>query len=57
MTIKLFVAVLATLSLLTASAAQAAIHGRQAEAPPWSFACINDSGPTDCGEPMWIYGD
>jgi hypothetical protein len=29
--------------------------GYQGEAPPWSFACIKDSGPTDCREPMWIY--
>jgi hypothetical protein len=57
MTTKLFAAVLAVLSLSMTSAAQAAVHGRQAEAPPWSFACINDSGPTQCGEPTWIYGD
>jgi len=31
--------------------------GYQGEAPPWSFACIKDSGPTQCGEPMWIYGN
>jgi hypothetical protein len=30
-------------------------RGYQGEAPPWSFACIKDSGPTDCREPMWIY--
>lgn len=31
--------------------------GRQVEAPPWSFACIKDTGPTQCGEPMWVYGN
>jgi hypothetical protein len=30
--------------------------GRQVEAPPWSFACMKDTGPTQCGEPMWVYG-
>ncbi len=30
--------------------------GRQVEAPPWSFACMKDNGPTQCGEPMWVYG-
>jgi hypothetical protein len=31
--------------------------GRQVEAPPWSFACMKDTGPTQCGEPMWVYGN
>jgi hypothetical protein len=31
-------------------------EGRQITAPSWSFACMTDQGPTDCGEPMWIYG-
>jgi hypothetical protein len=31
-------------------------QGREIVAPPWSFACINDQGPTECGEPMWAYG-
>lgn len=57
MTIRLFAAVLAALSLSMANAAQAAIHGRQGEAPPWSFACTTDHGPSECREPMWIYGD
>jgi hypothetical protein len=29
---------------------------RQSAAPPWSAACMTDHGPSDCGEPMWIYG-
>src|SRR5215469_6136004 len=29
---------------------------RQTAAPPWSAACMTDHGPSDCGEPMWIYG-
>lgn len=32
------------------------IVGREIAAPPWSFACINDHGPTQCDEPMWVYG-
>jgi hypothetical protein len=31
-------------------------EGRQVAAPPWSAACMTDHGPSDCGEPMWIYG-
>jgi hypothetical protein len=31
-------------------------QGREIAAPPWSFACINDQGPTVCNEPMWAYG-
>jgi hypothetical protein len=30
--------------------------GREVAAPPWSDACITDDGPSQCGEPMWIYG-
>ena len=30
--------------------------GRQIAAPPWSAACMTDQGPSECGEPMWIYG-
>ena len=30
--------------------------GRQVEAPPWSFACMTDHGPSNCREPMWVYG-
>jgi hypothetical protein len=30
--------------------------GREVAAPPWSFACINDQGPHQCDEPVWVYG-
>jgi hypothetical protein len=29
---------------------------RQIAAPSWSAACMTDHGPSECGEPMWIYG-
>ncbi|WP_375789732.1 hypothetical protein ACE10Z_21905 [Bradyrhizobium sp. Pha-3] len=32
------------------------IVGRQIAAPPWSSACMNDTGPRECDEPMWVYG-
>ena len=32
-----------------------AIEGREVAAPPWSAACMTDHGPSECGEPMWIY--
>ena len=38
------------------SAHSNAIEGRQIAAPPWSAACMTDHGPSECGEPMWIYG-
>ena len=68
MNTKWIFATLLVLPLIaTASAAQARPRGapdaaawgsggRQVEAPPWSFACIEDSGPSRCGEPMWAYG-
>ena len=31
-------------------------EGHQIAAPPWSAACMTDHGPSDCGEPMWVYG-
>ena len=31
------------------------IEGRQIAAPPWSSACMTDHGPSECGEPRWIY--
>jgi hypothetical protein len=31
-------------------------EGREVAAPPWSFACMNDQGPQQCDEPMWVYG-
>ena len=62
----IFAALLALPPVATTSAAYAGPHhahyraipsmtGHQTEAPPWSFACIKDSGPTRCGEPMWVY--
>lgn len=66
MNTKLILAALAVVSLMaTAGAAQAGVHRShdaairavrcyQGEAPPWSFACIKDNGPTECREPMWI---
>jgi hypothetical protein len=68
MSIKLMPAALLALTLTgLASAGQAAPRrppdaagaatGYQGEAPPWSFACMKDHGPTRCGEPMWIYGN
>jgi hypothetical protein len=32
------------------------IEGREVMAPPWSAACMTDHGPSQCDEPMWIYG-
>jgi hypothetical protein len=42
-------------------AAQAHSHesqivGREVAAPPWSAACMTDHGPSQCDEPMWVYG-
>ena len=31
-------------------------NGHEIAAPPWSAACMTDHGPSECGEPMWIYG-
>jgi hypothetical protein len=62
---SLFLSSLLVLALTTSFAAAAAakqVHaaprviGREVPAPPWSFACMNDRGPTECGEPMWVYG-
>jgi hypothetical protein len=30
--------------------------GREVAAPPWSAACMTDHGPSQCGEPMWVFG-
>jgi hypothetical protein len=32
------------------------IEGREVAAPPWSAACMTDHGPSQCDEPMWVYG-
>jgi hypothetical protein len=31
--------------------------GREVTAPSWSAACMTDQGPSNCGEPMWVYGN
>jgi hypothetical protein len=31
-------------------------EGREVAAPSWSAACMTDHGPSECGEPMWVYG-
>ena len=35
---------------------QAYESGREIAAPSWSAACMSDQGPSQCGEPMWVYG-
>jgi hypothetical protein len=30
--------------------------GREVMAPSWSAACMTDHGPSQCDEPMWVYG-
>jgi hypothetical protein len=30
--------------------------GREVAAPPWSAACMTDHGPSECDEPVWVYG-
>ena len=32
------------------------VEGRQVASPPWSAACMTDHGPSECGEPVWVYG-
>jgi hypothetical protein len=52
-------------SLVTSVAAQTRIdphqaygieEGREVAAPSWSAACMTDHGPSQCDEPMWVYG-
>jgi hypothetical protein len=62
------VGLLLVLALVVSAAAQAQTNensilaqaygseGREVAAPPWSAACMTDHGPSQCGEPMWIYG-
>jgi hypothetical protein len=38
------------------STAPRATEGREVAAPSWSAACMTDHGPSQCGEPMWVYG-
>jgi len=65
--IQVFAALPLMLSLMTPVAAKPlhkqasrppapGIVGRQIAAPPWSAACMSDHGPTECNEPMWVYG-
>jgi hypothetical protein len=67
MKMKPFLAALPlVLSLAMSAAAEArtneshvqrqAIVGREVAAPSWSSACMTDQGPSQCGEPMWVYG-
>ncbi len=68
MKMKYFLAALLLVPSLAIATAQArtnegsglpqvsASEGREVAAPPWSAACMTDHGPSQCGEPMWIYG-
>jgi hypothetical protein len=62
MTTKYLAAALLVVPLLAIPlAAQARGHesrivGREVAAPPWSAACMTDHGPSECDEPMWVYG-
>jgi hypothetical protein len=43
----------------THGSALAQVHpsvGREVAAPASSSACMTDQGPSQCGEPMWVYG-
>jgi hypothetical protein len=65
---SILVAPLLVLALVVSAAAQARTNenstlaqaygseGREVAAPPWSAACMTDHGPSQCGEPMWVYG-
>ena len=69
MKIRIFLAALPfALSLAVSATAEArtiesrvppqtyATGGREVAAPPWSAACMTGHGPTQCDEPMWVYG-
>ena len=64
MKMKYFLAALFLIPSLATSATaktrmdlpQAYESGREVAAPPWSAACMTDHGPSQCDEPMWIYG-
>lgn len=32
-----------------------AVTDHETAAPSWSFACMTDHGPSQCGQPIWIY--
>jgi hypothetical protein len=53
---KLLGAVAALSTLIAAQAQAYGTEGREVAAPPWSAACMTDQGPSQCGEPMWVYG-
>ena len=53
---KLFGALVFLSMLSLAQPPAFAREARQTAAPPWSAACMTDHGPSDCGEPMWVYG-
>jgi len=67
-TISLTAALLILASLTLSAGAQArttenhtlapayASGGREVMAPSWSAACMTDHGPSQCDEPMWVYG-
>jgi len=71
MTTKIEIAVLLTLVVSLASASEVyasplvgnngsktyLMQGRKTVAPPWSFACMTDHGPSPCGAHVWVYGD
>ena len=46
-----------TVPAVARQAYTAAAVGREVAAPPWSAACMTDHGPSECGEPMWVYGN
>jgi hypothetical protein len=56
-----FLALMQTTSLVTQASARETVGsnqsavGREVAAPPWSAAAMTDHGPSECGEPMWIY--
>jgi hypothetical protein len=68
MTKSLTAALLVLASLTLSAGAQArtierhapppayATGGREVMAPSWSAACMTDHGPSQCDEPMWVYG-
>jgi hypothetical protein len=33
------------------------MQGREVAAPPWSFACMTDHGPSPCDAHVWAYGN
>ncbi len=63
--IRVFAALPLVLALMTPAAAKPlhkqanplpGIVGREVAAPAWSAACMSDQGPSECKEPMWVYG-